>query len=338
MVKLIDMNSAEAQASPAPPSLMAALMAGFDAITNHMELVLFPILLDLFLWFGPHLRMRSLIEGFLDSMLAMQGMDAPELSNFANFSQEFWSLIAERLNLFSLLRTYPVGVPSLMAGSQPIETPTGLPLSWDLSSVLIVVLAWGALTVVGLLVGTLYYALVADVALDRSIELPDMLNGYPRLVLQVVLLALFWVTLLFALMIPGSCFISLVTLTGLPFAQFALFLFGGFVIWVFFPLLFSAHGIFVARAQMWRSVRSSFRLTRLTLPKTAIFFVIIFVINEGLAVLWRVPAEGSWLTLVGVAGHGFVTTGLLAASFIYYRDAARWVERIIQQAKFSTLS
>lgn len=313
-------------------------MAGFDAITNHMELVLFPVLLDLFLWIGPHLRIRSLINEFLDSMLSMQGMDSAELTNFTNFSQDFWSLVAERLNLFSLLRTYPVGVPSLMAGSQPVEAPTGLPLSWDLSSALLIIFVWGALSVIGLLAGALYYSLVADAALERRTGLREMINGYPRMALQVVLLALFWVALLFALMIPGSCFVSLVALSGLPFAQFALFLFGGFLIWVFFPLLFSAHGIFVAGSQMWGSVRSSFRLTRLTMPKTAIFFVILFVINEGLAVLWRVPEEGSWFTLVGVIGHGFVTTGLLAASFIYYRDAARWVERIIQQAKFSTLS
>jgi hypothetical protein len=42
------------------------------------------------------------------------------------------------------------------------------------------------------------------------------------------------------------------------------------------------------------------------------------------------PEETSWLSLVGVAGHAFVTTGLLAASFIYYRDADRWVKAILK--------
>jgi hypothetical protein len=48
--------------------------------------------------------------------------------------------------------------------------------------------------------------------------------------------------------------------------------------------------------------------------------------------LWRVPDEKSWLSLVGVAGHAFISTSLLAASFIYYRDTSRWVQRMIQAA------
>jgi hypothetical protein len=70
----------------------------------------------------------------------------------------------------------------------------------------------------------------------------------------------------------------------------------------------------------------------MTLPKTSLLFLSIIVISEGLDTLWRVPAEDSWLTLVGVAAHAFVSTSLLAASFIYYRDASRWLQRLIQQS------
>ena len=37
------------------------------------------------------------------------------------------------------------------------------------------------------------------------------------------------------------------------------------------------------------------------------------------------------MSLVGIAGHAFVTTGLLAASFVYYRDAMRWVQEFLQR-------
>ncbi len=83
---------------------------------------------------------------------------------------------------------------------------------------------------------------------------------------------------------------------------------------------------------MWVSVRQGARLVRMTLPKTSLLLLSILVISEGLDTLWRVPDEKSWLSLVGVAGHAFVSTGLLAASFIYYRDASQWVQRMIQQA------
>ena len=83
---------------------------------------------------------------------------------------------------------------------------------------------------------------------------------------------------------------------------------------------------------MWVSVRQGVRLTRLTLAKTSLLFLSILVISEGLDTLWRVPAEKSWMSLVGVLGHAFVSTSLLAASFIYYRDTTRWVQRLIQQS------
>ncbi len=44
------------------PSLMKSLTAGFDAISNHVWLVLFTLVLDELLWFGPRLRIASLFE------------------------------------------------------------------------------------------------------------------------------------------------------------------------------------------------------------------------------------------------------------------------------------
>jgi len=43
-----------------------------------------------------------------------------------------------------------------------------------------------------------------------------------------------------------------------------------------------------------------------------------------------VPSETSWLLLVGILGHAFVTTGLLASSFVYYRDALQWMREMVK--------
>jgi hypothetical protein len=37
------------------------------------------------------------------------------------------------------------------------------------------------------------------------------------------------------------------------------------------------------------------------------------------------------LTLVGIAGHGFISTALLAASFIYYRDMNEWLNTVYER-------
>jgi hypothetical protein len=70
----------------------------------------------------------------------------------------------------------------------------------------------------------------------------------------------------------------------------------------------------------------------MTLPKTALFFLIILLVSEVLDILWSTPKDDSWLILVGIAGHALVTTGMLAASFVYYRDADRWVDWVQRQA------
>lgn len=330
------MKTVDLQALPAPPSLMSALMAGFDAIANHIGLILFPVVLDLFLWFGPHLSLARLIDNLLNHMSSLPGADASGTADLLSISNQFWTMIAQRLNLLSVLRSYPVGIPSLMTSLQPVQTPSGSPVTFYIPSVLGVIGVWVLLTIFGLVGGTFYYGVVAQAALAGKVQWRLIFSGLPWSSLQVLSLALFWIALLLGISIPGSCVLALVSLTGLTAGTVGIFILAGLLIWILFPLLLSAHGIFVNRRKMWASVRDGMRLTRLTLPSTGLLFLIIIVLNEGLGLLWSVPGEASWLTIIGVMGHAFVTTALLATTFIYYRDADRWVQKILLQAKLKS--
>jgi hypothetical protein len=326
------MSVTEKQALPAQPSLTGALLAGFDTITNHLGLILFPIVLDLYLWFGPRLSLKNLVDSLISQFEGLPGASAPETAQAIEFSRSLWLLVADRLNLFSALRSFPVGVPSLMASRHPLEEPLGLNLVWNVPSLGSAAGWWLLLTVLGLVVGALFFALVAQASLSGKLDWRAALEQWPWASLQVVLLALLLVGLVIAISIPGSCIVTALSFTGLPITQLGFLLFGALVLWLMFPLLFSAHGIFTYQFKMWISVRQGVRLTRLTLSKTSLLFLSMLVISEGLDTLWRVPGEESWMSLVGVLGHAFVSTSLLAASFIYYRDATRWVQRLIQQS------
>ena len=104
-------------------------------------------------------------------------------------------------------------------------------------------------------------------------------------------------------------------------------------LWLAFPLLFSTHGIFVNHNNALASVQRSMMLTRMTLPTTSLFILAILVISEGLDLLWRIPPETSWLTLLGISGHAFISSALLAASVVYYRDADHWTQETIRKIK-----
>lgn len=326
------MSVADNQALPAQPSLMTSLMAGFDAVANHLGLILFSVVLDIFLWFGPHLRLKELVVGFADQMDSVSGFNSPEIANAVQLNRELWLLFADRLNMFSLLRTYPVGIPSLMASRQPLEAPLLQPAGWEVPSLLSAAGWWLMLSVVGLVAGALFFVLVAQSSLSGKVNWQTALEQWPWATLQVIYLTLFIGVLILAISIPASCLITALTFTGLPVTQISLLLFGVLALWVLFPLLFSAHGIFTYKHKMWTSVQQGARVVRMTLPKTSLLFLSILVISEGLDTLWRVPAENSWMALIGVTGHAFISTSLLAASFIYYRDATRWVHRLIQQS------
>jgi hypothetical protein len=73
----------------------------------------------------------------------------------------------------------------------------------------------------------------------------------------------------------------------------------------------------------------------MTLPTTSLLFLIILILSQGLDILWNIPEDQSWFLLIGVGGHAFVATSLLAASFIYYRDAVSWLHSLVHRTKLS---
>jgi hypothetical protein len=324
------METSNSQTSPAPPQLLKTIIAGFDTITNHIGLVLFPIGLDLLIWLAPHLRLKQLIESWMD--LFFRPVDGvPEVMEMMQVAQEAWTLAAERFNLLVILRSYPVGIPSLMVSILPLQAPGGQPALIDLPSVGSVLLLATVLTLVGLLGGALYFSMVARVAIHDELRLRKVFYDWPRTSLQVIVLALVWIGLMLGVSMPVSCGISIFAMIGISLGPLAFFIFGSLLLWIIFPLLFSPHGIFVNQDSAWASIKKSIQITRMTLPTTATFFVSILFLGWGMDMLWRIPPENSWLMLIGVAGHAFVATGSLAASFIYYQQANEWVQSIIEQ-------
>lgn len=328
--KMVDcMMNATNPAMPVPPKMIKSLRAGFDAVANHVAVIIFPILLDILLWLGPHVQIKQLLSNLIETMTSSSAWNASQTEALLGENLELMQQTANRLNLLTSLRAYPVGVPSLMAGKLPIEIPGGSPILWDIPNIWLIIGIVLTLYLVGLGMGSLYFSFVAQAAVDGKMQWVQAIRDWPRAMLQVLSLTLALIIVLLVISIPTSCILSMIAWGGISMGQLAIFIFLGAIVWLGFPLIFTPHGIFADRSNVLMALRKSIRITRMTLPATSIFFLAILVISQGLDILWRVPAENSWLMLVGVAGHAFVTTGLLAASFVYYRDADRWVQSIL---------
>lgn len=312
---------------------MKALMAGFDAISNHIGLILFSVVLDLVLWLGPRWQVNELFDDFFEKTAAM-----PEMQGQAQMFAQLESVL-QGYNLLSFLRTFPVGVPSLLAGQLAVESPLGVSLVWKISSFSSAFGLWLLIALIGLVAGTLYFSGVARAALSSQIAWRQVLSQWPWECLQVLLLTIIWVAIIVTIFVPLSCFMSVFLLSGLGFGQAPLFFFliaAVVVIWLLVPLVFAPHGIFVHRYPIWASIRESIRLTRWTLPSTTFLLLVLVILSEGLDVLWNIPPGSSWMAVIGILGHAFVVTSLLASTFIYYRDADSWVREMFKQTRLSS--
>jgi len=66
---------------------------------------------------------------------------------------------------------------------------------------------------------------------------------------------------------------------------------------------------------------------------TGMFLLAAILIAQGLDLLWIAAPTDSWLTLVGITGHAFIYTALIASSFIYYQKSSEWTNEVLERIK-----
>jgi hypothetical protein len=318
---------------PPPPHLFASLMAGFDSIANHIMVILPPVLLDLFLWLGPHLSLKQFVQPVIDSLTTLVSsslikMNASDVTS----TQQMYTDFFNRFNLFAILRTFPVGATSLLSFEMPAQNPWGAARSISAGSFM-GILDWAVLLIfVGWVFGALYYYWVATVSLKPEGRL------LWRSMQQGVMLSLIWVGLLILFGLPALLLLSVMTVISPILGQAVLFIGAILLIWLVMPIFFSSHGIFSQQMNALHSILASLRMVRFTLPNTGLFLLMFLIINQGLNFLWSTPPLNSWWMLVGIVGHAFVSTALLASSFVYYRDINVWLKIVFDQLQRQTTS
>jgi hypothetical protein len=312
---------------PPPPGLIRSLASGFNAVATHILVIAMPVLFDLFLWLGPHLRIKELFQPLVDQLPNL--LASPLVANMPDPQTvlQAWTDFLNHFNLFSILHTFPVGVSTLMNLQMPVQTPIGTPPDLEVGSALGLVACWALLIVLGWLLGGVYYLWVSAVTLNLEGRSLWQSLG------QTVLLSVIWMALLFIFGLPAFILFSIMAVISSILAEVALFIFAILALWLVMPIFFSPHGIFTYQQNAFRAILNSLRMVRFTLPNTGLFLLAFLLIGQGFDFLWRTPSENTWLTLVGIAGHAFISTALLAASFIYYRDMNAWLKVVFEKLR-----
>lgn len=300
-------------------------------VANHIYLILIPVLLDLFLWFGPHLSVKNLVMPIInDLMNNLLKLGTPDIATTIQSTQKMWDELLSNYNAFITLRTIPVGVPSLLARETFAANPIGIPVSLDIPTGSLALLIFLALVLVGFFLGTLFFnQLSRNTA--QTVEKFEM-KPFLAQFFQTVWMAVFLFIIAVILLIPASLVLTLFSLFGEGVSQFIILVAGFLLLWLLIPLTLSPHGIFVLQQKAMPSMMLSTRLVKFFLPGTGSFILTCAVISEGLNLVWTIPPTNSWLALVGIVAHAFIVTGLTAATFYYYREGIRWMQDNLQRA------
>lgn len=289
-----------------------------------------PLGLDLLLWLGPRVAINNLMQPVLVEMRRLAptaGLPATDIDAML----ETYKALLGRFNLLVVLRTIPVGISSLMSGRMPALSPIGTPTFLQVDSTGELLGLFLLLTVIGWMLGGLYFHRVAGLVVSRPVT--QAAPTAARAVAQTILYSLIWMVLIWSVGLPAMFIVFLTFAINNLLGQGLVLVLSFFALWLLVPLFFSPHGIYVRKQNAFASFLGGFHLTRFTLPGSSLFVMAVFLVGVGLNFLWAMPAEDSWIALVGILGHAFITTALLASSFIYYQDTSVWLQTVLERLR-----
>lgn len=339
---------------PRPPvGVIESLTTGFETVASHIGLALLPASLDLFLWLGPRLS----VYPFTQNLIKQVG-DVPASNSICGpGAQPFIMLLnlAGEQNVFHGLSTAPLGVPVLTGGYPLDSAPVGPTVILGIDNGLVFLTLAITFIILGLLLGAIYFvsigSRVGDAARPSRREIAKrVLVNWTRLTALSLIIAVFAsllgfiAVLLFGILQVAILVVGDVTAAGFDYCLAALrvsrILAGASALWIALFFAFSVHGMVMKNRGVLGSMWDSIRIVHWNLLPAAGLFILIYVIDWGLGYLWTLPAPQSWLTLAGIAGHAFVSTGLVASTFVFYQDRYRWWTEmrqwlLVEQKRFS---
>ncbi len=319
-----------------PIGVLSSIIAGFDKVAAKPQLILPILLLDLFLWFGPHIS----IEPLIPQDLALIDASTSELVSAEDAGLDYEE-ISEGINILSGLSVFPLGlpfnlviglgslspgIPSLMASRFPTETPIGKPAVVTIDDASVALLIWVACLIVGIYLGVFLHRKVASQVVQDTDFGSSWITWGRSLILGLgALIAALLFALITTLLIAVSGFIFGGDVGGVMGAtlMIAYLSIGS---WIAIYLFFSIHGIVLKGFGLLRSMLESVFFVRMNFVSSVLFlFSVCGVTLLFRRYIWSLPATESWIMVLAVFGHAFIAATLLVASYIFYQERREWL-------------
>ncbi|NLW72544.1 MAG: hypothetical protein GXY37_06650 [Chloroflexi bacterium] len=293
---------------------LSLFKAAVATVGKHFYLILFPFVLDLFLLFGPRLSLSKMLNPLIMALPPVPNFTSQFNIRWDEFLKQFTEII-DGFNLFSALRTIPVGIPSLMSQRLGENAFAGSLNPIELSGFGSALISFAGLVLIGLFLVAIYYRQVSKTV--RSETTQDALKNQPFLKAYLNLVGMnisVWV-LVIVLAIPSTIILGLLLRLSSVLGNIAYMIISILILSFVTPLIFTPHFALSTQCSIRQAVMQSIRLTRKSGILTSTFIVIAISLSYLTNLLWNTAPNSSPFVLVGIFGHALVSTILLAASF-----------------------
>jgi hypothetical protein len=346
MVKLDVMEQNETIRKLLPPRVIDAITSGVNKIEKRPYLLLFPILLDLFFWLGPNLSITEPVTRLYSQFLTevqqvYASYDIPTVEIQA--LTDLQSPLTEYLtgyDLISVAKTFPIGIPGLLANVDTSLSPLGPSQTIALTNFSTILLALILLAFIGVVLGTLYFHLAASAMQQTANSSKNLFQQFTNsLIYSILLLSIASAGVLASIFI-ATFFAIIVPLLG----QFVMVLLMMTVFLLLLPALYAFIPIFLYEQSFYQAIMTSYKVVGLHMryklnaeqtiiisPRVLTFSMSILILYQGMNILWlRLPAIDSWWMLVGIVGHAFISTLVLVSCFDFFQKMCDWHRRLTQ--------
>ncbi|MCS6803375.1 MAG: hypothetical protein RMM58_15725 [Chloroflexota bacterium] len=299
--------------------LVETLWAGFATLNRRLDLLALPIAVNLVAWLGPRLTARPVVEGAgaaFASWFAAAAAD-PSLGLSAEQARQVSEELAAQMRLLAsanLVTLVGWALPGMIALDEPLGQPVVELEGRALLGALVALLA------LGLASAAMFYQQVASAVRGESLRLLQLLGGVPRFVLRQA----GWIAILLAAAaiagVPFLLVIGLASILSPALGVAVLFVSWGLLLIAAWGLFFHTSAMFFDDVGPLRAVVGSVAVVARHRGPSLLFVAVVSLITTGWGLVWSglegVPASN----LLRIAGHAYLSCGLVVATMIFYRD------------------
>jgi hypothetical protein len=300
-----------------PLGVVESLSSGFDLILQNPWILLIPIALDLFLWLGPQISIKPLLQSFMGvvSLAAPPNTPADQMQA----TQQVLRTLADSMNLFGILAT---GMPTVIGINPPV---VGTPRPFIVVSDTITTVGLGLLFgLLGALILSGYLELAAC-SIRQELSLRTLLKRWLSSFLHLVSLMFLVMFGLFMLMIPVALVSVVLGKASQAVAGFLML--GGVMLafWALLYLVFAVPAIFVSRANAAQALLDSVSVFRFDFWSAIGLIFVVYLVKTGFVFVWQFFDGNVAGVVFNVIANAFLSSGLIAGLMIFYHDRMYWL-------------